>query len=441
MKTSGFRGKLPHIQVAALSLFFLIFFSSFSRIYAQDTLKLMAWNLLKYGVSEAGCTPPTLDQKDGFLSTVLTAVKPDILGVVEMSGSSSLYSERILVKVLEPINAGYVRGTFTNNANSNVVNMIYFDSTKVTLTGEVVVNHYLRDINLYSFYHNSADLASGDTTFFTVAVMHLKAGDSSNDQSIREDQTSKLMAYLNAVTPGNLFVMGDFNIQNSSETSYQNMVAHTNTAIKLNDPVNTPGGWNNNSSFAAVHTQSTRVTSEPDCGSGSGLDDRFDFILINNNVKDGLDGAQYVPGTYQAYGQDGNLYDQPVNNSSNSAVSQNIANALYAASDHLPVVLDFHVDGAPVGRSDGFAGIQGLSLEIAGNPFGDELVLRVNSKGRETLNWELLDLQGKAQMAGVFHHQGLVKHRISTNELPTGFYLLRMQNFEGGIVVKKLIKR
>ena len=51
------------------------------------------------------------------------------------------------------------------------------------------------------------------------------------------------------------------------------------------DPINTPGSWNNNEDFRGVHTQSTRTSSSGfGGGAGGGLDDRFDFIMVSQNL-------------------------------------------------------------------------------------------------------------------------------------------------------------
>ena len=79
----------------------------------------------------------------------------------------------------------------------------------------------------------------------------------------------------------NSFVLfaGDLNIYTSTEPAYIELLDPTNPIV-LVDPIDTPGAWNNNEDFTAVHTQSTRTSSGPfGAGAGGGLDDRFDFIL------------------------------------------------------------------------------------------------------------------------------------------------------------------
>ena len=75
------------------------------------------------------------------------------------------------------------------------------------------------------------------------------------------------------------------------------------------------------------------------------MDDRFDFIFVSEDILSGNDGVMYVENTYVAEGQDGNHYNQSINNGTNTAVSADIANALYYMSDHLPVSMTIMLGG------------------------------------------------------------------------------------------------
>ena len=72
---------------------------------------------------------------------------------------------------------------------------------------------------------------------------------------------------------------GDFNLYDGNEPAYNMML--DSMAVDLEDPINRRGEWHDRSSFADVHTQSTRTTQLPDGGASEGLDDRFDFILLS----------------------------------------------------------------------------------------------------------------------------------------------------------------
>jgi len=73
------------------------------------------------------------------------------------------------------------------------------------------------------------------------------------------------------------------------------------------------------------------------------MDDRFDMILMSQTVID-AGGISYTPGSYVAYGNDGNHYNDSINAPPNTAVGQVIANAIHYSADHIPVFADFSFD-------------------------------------------------------------------------------------------------
>jgi endonuclease/exonuclease/phosphatase family metal-dependent hydrolase len=188
---------------------------------AQDTITVMHYNLLYYGFNTSFCTSQNnnVNLKDQYLSTIIAHVNPDIFSVNEL-GQGQENVDRILNNVL---NAGgqnrYSAATYTNTTNSSIVNMLYYDHNKFTLYFEAVVASVVRDINLYTLYYNDEEmLAAGDTIFITSIVAHFKAGSSSTDQQTRTAESQAVMAYLNSSNiRGNLFFMGDFNMNSSFE--------------------------------------------------------------------------------------------------------------------------------------------------------------------------------------------------------------------------------
>lgn len=58
-------------------------------------------------------------------------------------------------------------------------------------------------------------------------------------------------------------------------------------------------------------------------------------ILISRSMQE-----NYAPGSYTTFGNDGMHFGDSINAGTNTAVSAEMANALHAASDHLPVYLD-----------------------------------------------------------------------------------------------------
>jgi hypothetical protein len=134
-------------------------------------------------------------------------------------------------------------------------------------------------------------------------------------------------------------VCGDLNLYKSDEPAYQYMLSPDNGAAGVvADPLNAPGDWHDGEEFVLLHTQATRTNA-----GGGGMDDRFDFILRAPALEND-EGLDLLESTYTALGQDGlhfnaALIDPP----ENGVVPQEIAQALYSASDHLPVLADFQL--------------------------------------------------------------------------------------------------
>lgn len=78
------------------------------------------------------------------------------------------------------------------------------------------------------------------------------------------------------------------------------------------------------------------------------MDDRFDLHLFSATMVDGA-GLAVIPGTYRALGNDGLHWNKAINDGNNFyfpgqlARSNALANALFDASDHVPVVVDLQL--------------------------------------------------------------------------------------------------
>jgi len=110
-----------------------------------------------------------------------------------------------------------------------------------------------------------------------------------------------------------------------------------------------PGNWNQ-STYSEYHTQSTRTRAIGDGGATGGLDDRFDMILNSTGItQEGK--IKYIPGSFVAVGNDGNHYNDSINQRPNTSVPDSIADALYYTSDHLPVYAKYKFDQNPISIS------------------------------------------------------------------------------------------
>jgi hypothetical protein len=219
--------------------------------------------------------------------------------------------------------------------------MLYYNSTKLALKEEKTINAPVRDVNLFRLYLIPV-AAGADTTFLNIIIHHLKAGNTSSDATTRGQMTANEVAFIaNQPTGRDYIIMGDFNTYTSSEVAYQNLVS----TGPFFDPISRPGSWTSNRTFADIHTQSPRVTSNG-CLSGGGMDDRFDQILVTSGILPQTsvsNKVKFVPGTYKAIGNDGNRYNGNVNDQPNTSVPAGIADNLFNMSDHLPVTATFNL--------------------------------------------------------------------------------------------------
>ncbi|MPM09181.1 hypothetical protein SDC9_55497 [bioreactor metagenome] len=333
-------------------LFILLSFSFCLLSFAKaqtDTLTVMQYNLLNYNNYTSYCTASNnnVSNKDTYIKAIVDYVLPDIFTVCEMNQQQTSI-DRLLTNVMNTSGrTNYAKGPRTNYSSSDMVNMVYYNTDKLVYSTYTAYPTDIRDINSYTFYYKDPNLAvTHDTAWITCIIMHLKAGSTTTDADERAAEVTILMNQLNAINKaGNYLVMGDFNTYSSSEDCYQLLVDYPNNNVKFYDPISKPGDWNNNCSFAAYHTQSTRSSSN-DCMASGGLDDRFDHILASLDIISGGKNVKYISGTYKALGNDGNHCNDSINQGTNTSVPSSVLNALYGNSDHLPVIMKLQIDVA-----------------------------------------------------------------------------------------------
>ncbi|MFN3556109.1 MAG: T9SS type A sorting domain-containing protein [Bacteroidales bacterium] len=330
------------MRVRFFPVLLVIFLTATSYLKAQDTIRIMQYNLMFYGLYTDFCTAANnnVNSKDQYLRTILGHYKPDIFAVNELGrGAHNLTRIRDNVLNIEGVDY-FDYAEYTNTGNGWFANGLFYDTRKFGLRNEVIVSTLLRDINLYTLYYKSEDLEHGaDTVFLTCIVAHLKAGNSATDQQTRTAMVNNALSYLQTHNySGNILFMGDFNMKSSFEEAYQRMINNSNENIRFFDPINVSGQWGNNPAMAPYHTQSPR-TGTHDCFVTGGLDDRYDFILATRPVIEGTHGLKYNQGSYRAMGQDGNRYNQSLISPPNHSEPPEVIQALYDMSDHLPVVM------------------------------------------------------------------------------------------------------
>lgn len=409
-------------------------------IFGQDTLTLLQYNLLYYGEPTDWCDNinNNINEKDDYLRTIIGYIKPDIFTVNEISKSPSIHLH-LLDQVLNTNGTHYYEKANSLSADAyNIVNMLYYNTEKLALQSHTIAQSYIRDIDVYKLYHLSDQLIKGDTAFVVCVVAHLKSSSGADNANKRREMAQNTMDYLNTMNDkDNYLMMGDFNVYTSNEPAYQQFINYVNPNLRFNDPIDQPGEWNNNYDFRYIHTQSTHAD-ENGCASYGGMDDRFDFILISNDIKQGSKNVKYIPNTYWAVGQDGNHFNQSINDSpTNTSVPADVLHALYHNSDHLPVTLKLLVD-----ETQGIVSpVSNIKLAMV-NPVNDFIELSIQSLNQAKINIELIDLSGKIIITkDISINTGHSKVSLSASNLKAGFYILRLKKENKVVVSKKVVKR
>ena len=289
-----------------------------------DTLRVMTYNSLNFrGNQDADRLP--------YFRRVVGNVHPDVVAMQEIISDESV--DQLLSFAFLQNDDDWASAAFDDGPDTD--NILFYRTSKVTLMSQRSIPTDLRDFNEYILRPVSPDTSQR----LRMYSAHLKAGDTENDMQRRAIECTALRQQLNLVPPGTLFLMvGDFNLYSSSDDSYQILLDGTDPDGQLFDPIDSPGDWSNSATFASIHTQSPRASSFGG-GSGGGMDDRFDFILASAGLMDTA-GTYILPATYHPVGNDGQHFNQSINDGVNYAVPDSVADALYYASDHLPVAVD-----------------------------------------------------------------------------------------------------
>lgn len=413
---------------------FVTVFLFVTTAFAQkDTIRIFQYNLLNYGDNDN-----PVSYKDPRLSTIIEYARPDIIGVNEVANSAA-HTQNIKDNVL---GAGWEKGTFVNTGNEIQTNMLFWKADKFALKSQKTVSYKLRDIIAFQLYYKDPNLEqTHDTIFLTVIVAHLKAGNTTQDKNERAAETQTVVNYLNSMGKnGNYIFMGDFNLYSSNEVAYANLVNNPNANGRLYDPINRPGDWSGNSAFAGIHTQSTRTSGMPDGGATGGLDDRFDHMLVSNDLLNNISKCMYLQGSYAALGQDGKHFNKSVNASpANAVVPANVAQALYEMSDHLPIYADFVIEQSlfPSGIKNP-ALVHAINNARITNPFNDKLIFSGIDFNEQDVFISIYTADGRTVLQKRKLENTIM---IVPTDWQPGIYIVRLQDSFGRIVTSRLVKR
>lgn len=408
-----------------------IIFLFISPARSQDTIRVATYNLLAYDGAD----------RNEYFRTVLESIKPDILAVQEMDTSIAIPG--FLIGVL---NAGsvtdYQAGVFVNGPDSD--NALFFRASKFEFIANQPIKTALRDMNDFSLIHRQTGLS------IRIISVHLNAGEA--DSAFRSAEIDSLRKYTDALPIGtNFLVVGDFNIYGSEEYGYRKLVAvKPGAGGHAVDPISMTGIWNEHS-YAGFHTQSTRVRAFGG-GATSGLDDRFDMILVSQPLV-GSGGVSLVAGSGRAFGNDGQHYNDSINRLPNLSVPDFIATALHLASDHLPVVCEL-VFEQPVSirKRVGEDRIPSRMVQSYPNPFSPRagsgsgtITIRCMMGRRELPSMTIHNILGEeiGVLTSTVFQDGMYTatwngRTVDGGPVPAGVYFVRIQS-EGIQEVRKII--
>lgn len=392
------------------------------KLIAQDTVNIMAYNLLNYNAGGANFA------RYYDLRTIINYTKPDIVLACEIEDVTA--AQLLLDSAFNKAGVGtYTRSALVyNNNGTNTINMLFYKPGKIKLKSQLSIGTTLRDIAQYRVYKS---FAPGDTVYVYLHMAHLKAGNSLTSTPPDEVQRlNEVTAFCNSIGSlpqnSNMLFCGDLNLKSNTEAAYSKLVSScTHT---FNDPIQQEGFWNNSTTYKDIHTQSTRSSSNNGCCTGAtgGLDDRFDFILMNNTIKNNSNKFAYLTNSYTTIGNDGNHFNLDLLNGINTSVPANVNQALFNMSDHLPVSAKFVFYPTPQSiKKNELNSKLKLTCAYSNGSYN----AKVDSELEGWLELKMTDVTGRNLVTKkIFIQKGVNTIPISTSEFSPGFYNLNISN-------------
>src|ERR1700748_3497767 len=171
----GCRYQVMLITAAVLS------FSGYNATAQNDTLKVMAYNVLNYGFDCQG--PVALYHQ--YLKTVVDYVHPDILTLEKMAfipmypgdidgKAPAGFGDSILLYALNADTSGkFAYAPFSNNAGADNMSMLFYNQQKIGFAGVTFNYSNVTDFNCYKLFYKDPNLSeTHDTTFLYIIPNH-----------------------------------------------------------------------------------------------------------------------------------------------------------------------------------------------------------------------------------------------------------------------------
>ncbi len=322
---------MQHLRVTLIAAIAAV--SAFST-QSFSQIRVMCYNTAQFNGDPSAMasvlTEASLDDSHGFATPVSIFLFQEV-DEEELS---------ILEKVVGP---EYTRATFTdqNDSSWGGAQAMFYLSTQF-------VEHASSHRDIYTYASRHADRWGLDVIGYNerlyVYSMHLKASTGSTNQETRRAGAENVRDDIMTLPSGAKFIVaGDMNFYSPSEPGYEWFTAEGDGQVI--DPLGN-GAWSSGT-HALKHTQSP-LASQNGGLIGGGLDDRFDFQFLSENLIDG-GGFDIIDGTYRSFGNDGQHYNDAINDGNNfyfpgdTPRGNMLADLLVEASDHIPVIVDYMV--------------------------------------------------------------------------------------------------
>jgi hypothetical protein len=274
----------------------------------------------------------------------------DVLALEELNNTSTT----TLNFIVGQLNAIYGAGTYGydltvdptdgNTTGNGPSGLIYNTKTVIDLGATFIGTPSNSGAPRAPMRYTLQPIGGTTSSQFYLYVSHAKSGTGSANANRRNIEMTEIRDDSATLGPtAHVIFTGDFNINSSSEQSYQTLVSATlNGGIGAAvDPANPASNWIDTSAFATLVSESA-----------TSLNFRDDMQLVTNAVLSG-NGFQLAGGNVTVFGNNGTMaLGLSVNQASNTALADlpnasSVLSALTTATDHLPVVADYQFMAVP----------------------------------------------------------------------------------------------
>ncbi len=391
-----------------------------------DTLRITTYSMLNFPDSSG------LERVKDF-RIVINAIQPDILVAQDVVSASGV--QTLLDSIFNYETAGkYGAAPFLDGPGTDSI--IFYRPDIVTLTADSLFPITIEDVFGKIYQRDFAEFVfqTSDGKELRIYSVHFLGSQGFPIERLRNREAEVLRNHLNDLPGGSHFiVLGVFNFWTVGEPGYERLIGdHADNDGRLFDPI---GFLVTTPEQAPNHTYSTRGARRMTPHQGKGLDQRYDMICVSESVFQRKDqatsGIHLLLDTYTAFGNDGAHYKRAVNDGTNGVVDSVTAEALHAASDHLPVYADFVVySGEATAVESAVEPPAGFSLhQNYPNPFNPSTQISFSLPVASQVKMTVYNLNGERIKVLLDERLPLGEHAVTFDAkgLPAGIYWYKLE--------------